>query len=148
MTDNSPRRWHCHPILHSSGDTIALHSARVAAMCIDLAAFLRHPLHDSDLPDAALKHDNPEIIMGDWPGPLLDRYPFMRPVKWFLEWRIKRDMGLRWKLTRKEKHMLHLCDKLDQYEWGLRFGIVTYDVDRLRRIAAKIGAYGWLDARL
>lgn len=152
MNDNSPNRWHCHPdpALRNSGDTNDKHQARVLSLCQSLCRAIRHPLHDSDLPRACLHHDDPETVTGDWPGPLLDRYQLMRPVKWLLEWRIKRDMGLRWRLTRKEKLILHFCDKLDAQLWALHLGAANGPAwvaaeAKLFRMAKQLDAVDWLN---
>ena len=42
-------RWHCHPALRNSGDTVSAHSARVASLCHSLASRIGYPLHDSDV---------------------------------------------------------------------------------------------------
>jgi len=148
-------RFHCHPnpALRNSGDTVNKHHVRVHAMGLSLCAHIGHSLVGSDLPTAMLHHDDPEKIMGDWPAPLMTRYPWMKPVKWVLEWFIKRDMGLRWSLTRKEKAILHFLDKLDcqiwarhckaagSHEWAMAEA-------RLWAMAHKLGARVWLQERL
>jgi 5'-deoxynucleotidase YfbR-like HD superfamily hydrolase len=148
-------RFHCHPnpALRNSGDTVAKHHARVHAMGLSLCAHIGHILVGSDLPEALRKHDLPEIIMGDWPAPLMTRYPWMKPVKWVLEWQIKRDMGLRWRLTRKEKAILHFLDKLDCQMWARH--CKAADTDEWRRAESKLwarakalGAQAWLQERL
>jgi 5'-deoxynucleotidase YfbR-like HD superfamily hydrolase len=64
-------RWHAHADhrLRNSGDDIHGHQCRVAMLCHSLAAYIGHPLHDSDLPHAALRHDEAERVLGDMPGP-------------------------------------------------------------------------------
>lgn len=147
-------RWHAHPnaALRNSGDNIDTHQARVAAMCIDLAAFIRHPLWDSDLPHAALHHDEAERILGDMPGPAKGRFPALSAAYAKAELQVLTEMGLAWNLTRLEADMLNLCDKLDAWEWARDHGVTgpEWDVARakLRVMARKIGAENWLDARI
>ena len=153
--DNSPLRWHANadPRLRNSGDTVNKHHMRVHAMGLSLCAFIGHSLVGSDLPEALRKHDLPEHVMGDWPAPLMTRYPWMKPVKWVLEWFIMRDMGLRWKLTRKEKAILHFVDKADCLIWARHCNAA--DTDEWRHAEAKLwdrahklGARVWLQERL
>lgn len=156
MIDNSPLRWHPHPnpALRLSGDTVRLHSERVVALCQELAARIGHPLHSSDLPRAALHHDDCETITGDWPATLMQQYPWVRLVKIILEWQIGLRLGLRWRLSRHERRMLDLCDKLDARLWARRCGVNGGEWDeaetRLRRMAWRLGpdAVTWVDERL
>jgi hypothetical protein len=152
--DTSPRRWHTHPQLQDTGDTVATHQRRVTELCRDLAAFIRHPLHDSDLLYAAAKHDMAEAVLGDVPSPAKERFPALAAAYAKAELQVLTEMGLNWNLNRKEHDMLTLCDKLDAYEWARKCGVTGGEWDRalirLWKLAYGIGpdAADWLRMRI
>jgi len=156
MTDNSPLRWHSNPCprLRGSGDTVLQHQRRVAELCRDLAAFIRHPLHDSDLIEAALNHDAAEVFLGDMPAPAKARFPALAAAYADAEYDVLREMGFDWALTIREDHMLQLCDKLDAYVWARRHGASgpAWDASlaRIRKLAHGIDplAAEWLRIQL
>lgn len=119
-------RWHCHADqrLRNSGDTILAHQWRVSLLCNQLAVAMGLPFERRmELVCAANEHDEAEKIMGDWPGPLMADFPWLRPVKWILERIILRRMGLSWSLSRTEADLLHLADKLDAELWARGVGV-------------------------
>lgn len=149
-------RWHAHPLpaLRDSKDDIDGHMWRVFVLCADIARELGSECSD-ELRHAALCHDLPELIMGDWPFTLTRDYWIARGAKRIIEWQIKRKMGLRWRLTRQEKLILALADKLDAIEWAAAHtspsDFVHYfagDVTAARGLAVRIGCADWLDSRL
>jgi 5'-deoxynucleotidase YfbR-like HD superfamily hydrolase len=151
-------RWHCHPIasLRDSKDDIRGHMDRVRKLCLYICLELGFVSSD-ELHYAALEHDLPELIMGDLPYTLTRDYRIARWAKRFLEWQIKRRMGLRWKLTRQEKLILALADRLDAVEWAAKHvspeQFAEYfagDVVLIQSIAACIDerVLGWAIARL
>lgn len=137
-------RWHCHPDerLRNSGDNIDMHQMRVALLCNTFAIELGLPDDRRRVLEfVALNHDEPERIMGDWPGPLLAMFPWLRPVKWLLERLIFRRMGIKMpRLSRKEAAILHLADKLDGELWARRHGVTgAHDADKLMKQAEALG---------
>jgi 5'-deoxynucleotidase YfbR-like HD superfamily hydrolase len=91
-------RWHAHADhrLRSSGDDIHGHQCRVAMLCHSLAAYIGHPLHDSDLPHAALRHDEAERVLGDMPGPAKYRFPALADAYAEAEQQVLTEMGYDW----------------------------------------------------
>ena len=147
-------RWHAHEDhrLRDSGDDIDTHQSRVAFLCISLAAYIGHPLHDSDLPQAALHHDEAERVLGDMPGPAKDRFPALAAAYAKAELHVLTEMGMNWTLTRKENDMLTLCDKLDAWQFARNHGVTGGEWDcalaKLRIMAHKLGATKWLDEQI
>jgi 5'-deoxynucleotidase YfbR-like HD superfamily hydrolase len=117
--EGNANRWHNHRVaaLRNSKDDIRGHMERVRKLCLYICLELGFVASD-ELHYAALEHDLPELIMGDLPYTLTRDYWVARWAKRILEWQIKRRMGLRWKLTRQEKLILALADKLDAVEWA------------------------------
>ena len=149
-------RWHSHPCprLRGSGDTVAAHQRRVTELCRDLAAYIGHSLHDSDLLYAAANHDAAEAVLGDMPAPAKDRFPALAAAYAKAELQVLTEMGLNWNLTRREADMLHICDKLDAYTWARKCGVTGGEWDRalvrLWKLAHGIGpdAAEWLRMRI
>lgn len=108
------RRWHCHPhpALRNSGDTVKEHCRRLAVLHFDYCRFTGEFIDDS-VAFYLEHHDDPEFVMGDWPATLARKYWVARWAKRILEWQIKREMGLRWPLTRRQKAKAGLFDTLD-----------------------------------
>jgi len=127
--DTSPIRWHTHPILSRAGDTVDKHHKRVTTLCHSLAAWLGHPLHDSDLIKAAGNHDAAEKILGDMPKPAKDRFPSLAAAYAKAELAVLIEMGLTWNLSRKEADMLHLCDLLDHIQFARANGVTGGEWD-------------------
>lgn len=149
-------RWHCHPIaaLRDSKDDIRGHMDRVVLNYFDICTALGIEAREPAC-RAAREHDLPELIMGDWPYTLTRDYWIARVAKRILEWQIKRRMGLRWKLTRQEKMILALADKLDAVEWAAAhttreefWHYFTGDVVSAFGLAEKLDVVTWLHARL
>ena len=147
-------RWHAHADhrLRHSGDDIHGHQCRVAMLCHSLAAYIGHPLHDSDLPHAALRHDEAERVLGDMPGPAKDRFPALAAAYAKAELQVLTEMGYNWTLTRKENDMLTLCDKLDAWLWARDHGVTGGEWDcalaKLRIMAHKLDCTRWLDEQI
>ena len=144
-------RWHAHEDhrLRNSGDDTDGHQCRVACLCLSLAAYIGHTLHDSDLPVAALMHDEAERVLGDMPGPAKYNYPALAAAYAKAELQVLTEMGYNWTLTRKENDMLTLCDKLDAWLWALDHGVTGGEWDcalaKLRIMAHKLDCTRWLD---
>ena len=147
-------RWHAHADhrLRDSGDTIDTHQLRVASLCVSLAARIGYQLHDNNLVDAALHHDEAERVLGDMPGPAKYNYPALAAAYAEAEKQVLTEMGYDWTLTDKEQDMLTLCDKYDAVEWAMKLGVrgPEWDaaIDKLKRQADKLGAKLWLDEKL
>jgi hypothetical protein len=147
-------RWHAHEDhrLRNSGDDTDGHQCRVACLCISLAAYIGHTLHDSDLPVAALMHDEAERVLGDMPGPAKYNYPALAAAYAEAEQQVLTEMGYDWSLTDKEQDMLTLCDKLDAWLWARDHGVTGGEWDKalvqLNWIAAGINATKWLDEQI
>ena len=150
-------RWHSNPDfrLRRSGDTIDSHQRRVCTMCVDLAARLRLPLDGSDLPRAALQHDEAERVLGDMPGPAKARFPQLAAVYARAESEVLREMGIKpFRLTDDEWAILKLCDKLDAILWAKAHGVCggewLAETLRLRAKAAELAldALAWVDEAL
>lgn len=158
MTDTSPLRWHAseYPELRDSGDTVEAHQIRVAVMCQDLAAYIKHPLHNSDLLKAARYHDEAERSLGDTPAPAKARFPELAAAYAKAEAKVLAEMGFTWTLTNYEAAVLDLCDKLDAYLWAAAHIDVDADQEwidarsRLRFAAFDMGekVHKWLEKRL
>jgi len=130
-----------------------MHQKRVCDMCHSAAAWLRLPLVGSDLLRAALHHDEAERFLGDTPGPAKERFPYLAAMLADAERRVLRDMGHNWTLTEQEWDILHLCDKLDAYEWAVRCNAADTDewqaaLTRRRKEAYALGLGEWLEMRL
>ena len=152
LTTDGPYRWHSNPDprLQHSRDHIRGHQDRVAVLCADLSNWLGlEP--SADLIFAANHHDESERIMGDWPGPLTDAYPWVAQVKARLDAEIRRDMGLEWRLSPLEGAILCLCDKLDAVQWAVPIQGWTDEwlgeQTILRTRAGRIGVMPWLEAK-
>jgi hypothetical protein len=117
-------RWHNNPapVLRTSGDCIEAHQYRVAMLCYAICA----RYGDTPSPElirAALHHDEPERIMGDWPGPLTDQFPWLAPVKHRLHLECMTIMGIApFRLTDHEAAVLDLADKADAWRWAVQHG--------------------------
>lgn len=113
--DGDGNRWHFHPhpALRNSGDTVKGHTDRMVVSVYNLCEAMGRPV-GSQLYLAVRNHDLPfERIMGDWPATLTRRSRFARWAKAIIEWKIGRDLQIRWKLTLQDALILSLCDKLD-----------------------------------
>ena len=147
-------RWHAHADhrLRDSGDDIDGHQLRVASLCVSLAARIGYQLHDNDLVDAALHHDEAERVLGDMPGPAKDRFPALAAAYAKAELQVLTEMDINWTLTLKENDMLTLCDKLDAWQWARNHGVTGGEwgkaLVQLRWIAAGINATKWLDEQI
>lgn len=118
--DGDVNRWHCHrhPALRNSGDTVKGHTDRVEANVFSLCDALGRPV-GGQLYLVVRNHDLPfERIMGDLPATLTRVSPAARWFKRLLEWKIGRDLKIRWRLTKQEALILGLCDTLDAVLWA------------------------------
>jgi len=147
-------RWHAHADhrLRDSGDDIDGHQLRVASLCVSLAARIGYQLHDNDLVDAALHHDEAERVLGDMPGPAKDRFPALAAAYAKAELQVLTEMDINWTLTLKENDMLTLCDKLDAWQWARDHGVTGGEWDcalaKLRIMAHKLDCTKWLDEQI
>jgi len=157
-TKGNVYRWSGHQLasLRDSKDDIRGHQDRVALNYVDICGVIGFEVRPSAY-RAALEHDLPELIMGDWPFTLTRDYWIARVAKRILEWQIKRRMGLRWRLTWQEKVILALADKLDAIEWAAAQSkpdefahYFTGDVRAAYDLAERLGpeAGNWLHKRL
>lgn len=148
-------RWHASEseALRNSLDDTWSHSQRVTDLAGEVCTVLGVDV-SPDLAAACWEHDTPEAVMGDWPAPLMRRFRVARWAKRILEWQIKRQMGLSWRLSKQEALILSLCDTLDAVMWArehdplyftLHFG---YDVDSCRKKASKLGLANWLKGKI
>ena len=137
--DGDINRWHCHahPALRNSWDTVEGHTARVEIYVLSLSAALGQNA-SVKLFKAMRNHDLPfERIMGDWPAKLTRVSPAARWFKRLLEWKIARDLKIRWKLTRQEALILSLCDTLDAALWARDALTEARDLDYWREYFAE-----------
>jgi len=150
-------RWHASECrtLRDSGDTIDRHQRAVVALCLELAAAIGLPLHDSDLPDCARHHDEAEKVLGDWPGPAKARFPALAAAYAAHEAVVLREMGYGpWDLTDTEQLVLAVCDKLEAILWakscGVNGGEWPGEIGKLKRRAVPLGyaAEVWIDRKL
>jgi len=149
-------RWHSHPnaALRNSGDDIDAHQARVCDLCQSLAARIGLSLVGSDLPKAALHHDEAERVLGDMPGPAKERFPALAAAYAKAELQILTERGLTWNLSRIEADILHICDRLDAIRWAADHGVTGGEWDdaiaAVQRRAWRLGpdAVAWVDAHL
>ena len=150
-------RWHAHadPRLRNSGDTIDGHQARVCDLCLSLAACIGWPLHGSDLPRAALHHDEAERVVGDIPGPAKVRFPELAFAYAQAERVIMADRGIApFDLTIEESRILSICDALDAVQWAMKCAAdgPLLDADRaaIRRHAMALDplAMEWVERQL
>jgi len=113
-------RWHnnADSSLRNSCDTIDRHQARVCAMVQEVAARIGHPLYGSDLPYAAMHHDDAERELGDMPGPAKHAHPVLASAYAEAEANVLTRLGITWRITAQEGAILGLCDKLDAYLWA------------------------------
>ena len=134
-------RWHTHPVLCNSGDTIDLHQPRVALLCNTFATALGLPDdRRRELDFAAQHHDEAERVLGDMPGPAKDRFPALAAAYAKAELQVLTERGLTWNLTRQEAAILHLADKLDGELWARRHGVTgAHDADKLMKQAEALG---------
>lgn len=107
------RRWHRHPHLADTGDTIAGHQGRVALLALVLFPSA-HALHR-----AAILHDMGEAAVGDVPNPVKQANPVLKAELDRIEGAAMAAMGLpAVDLDARERDMLTLCDKLDAALWA------------------------------
>lgn len=159
MTSNreTVNRWHCHKDarLRDSGDTIDTHQARVCDLCMSLAAAIGWSLVGSDLPRAALHHDEAERVVGDIPGPAKARFPELAFAYVQAERIVMAERGIApFDLTSEEAKMLSICDSLDAVQWAMKCGAdgPLFDADRagIRKHAMALGpdAMAWVERQL
>lgn len=157
MTKHDVNRWHAHanPRLRKSGDTINAHQVRVCDLCLSLAASIGLPLHGSDLPRAALHHDEAEKVLGDMPGPAKDRFPDLAFAYAQAERAVMAEMGIApFSLTVPEARVLSICDRLDAVQWAMKCEAdgPLFDADRaaIRQTAMLLGgaALEWVERQL
>lgn len=143
-------RWHAHPDprLRNSGDTIERHQHAVAELCHRVCAFIRHSLHDSDLIQAALWHDEAERVLGDMPRTAKRMFPDIAEAYARREREVLSDMGKLIELPSFEAHILRLCDVAERWQWAYTHGVMLDDDKRdCHRIAYQISldAGAWWD---
>ena len=134
-------RFHANPdpALRRSGDCIEAHQHRVALLIYAMTA---PDMPSPELIRAALHHDEAERIMGDWPGPLLDRFPWLAPVKHRLELECMAALGIApFKLEPHEADMLDIADKADAWRWSVQHG--QGHTDEWRQAKAKLFQAAW-----
>ena len=159
MTNNreTVNRWHCHKDarLRDSGDTIDTHQVRVCDLCMSLAAAIGWSLVGSDLPRAALHHDEAERVVGDIPGPAKVRFPDLAFAYAQAERVAMAEMGIEpFDLKPTEKRILAICDGLDAVQWAMKCGAdgPLFDADRaaMRKQAMALGAEAmeWVERQL
>ncbi len=150
-------RWHCHTDarLRNSGDTIDRHQVAVCDLCLSLAASIRLNMQGSDLPRAALHHDEAERVLGDMPRPAKDRFPELAFAYAQAERIILAELGhAPFDLTADETRILHLCDALEAVQWAMACQAhgPQFDADRarIRKLAYALGpeAMGWTERQL
>jgi 5'-deoxynucleotidase YfbR-like HD superfamily hydrolase len=147
-------RWHANsdPRLRDAGDTIDEHQRRVTTLCLSLADHMGHPLFGSDLPFAAANHDEAERILGDMPAPAKARFPALAAAYETAERVVLAEMGLTWTITAKEQQMLHLCDRLDAYQFAMSRGVTGQEWDEARTMlhvmSDKFKAQEWVAAQM
>jgi hypothetical protein len=146
-------RWHCHPnpILRNSGDTISRHQIAVRMLAVALSAWIDHPIYDGRLIEYCEKHDEPEKLFGDWPGPICKR-PEVAAIKAALEaeyWAAQPNpLPI---ITALEYQMFDLCDKLEAVIWAKGLGVaMPHDLAACQAKARAIGpaAVAWLEGAL
>lgn len=114
-------RWHNNPnpALRNSGDCIEAHQKRVCDLCCEIAARIGLPLVGSDLPRAALHHDEAERVLGDMPNPAKAKYPELADAYKRAEKQVLAEMGHTWTLTAQEHAILRLADRADHWRWAV-----------------------------
>jgi hypothetical protein len=128
---------------------------RVCDLCLSLAACIGWPLHGSDLPRAALHHDEAERVVGDIPGPAKVRFPELAFAYAKAERVIMAERGIaQFDLTIEESRILSICDALDAVQWAMKCGAdgPLFDADRaaIRKNAMALGplAMEWVERHL
>jgi 5'-deoxynucleotidase YfbR-like HD superfamily hydrolase len=118
------RRWHANPALAATGQTIADHQGRCAALLLTI-----HPGAPSPaLMAALLLHDLGEAFAGDLPGPFKRDFPDIARAHAVAEADLaSKALGreLPW-LTQAETDWLTLIDRLDAAAWCLLHAPAEY----------------------
>lgn len=146
-------RWHCHPIhiLRNSGDGINRHQHAVKMLAVSLCAWIGLRCDDGRLIDYCKRHDEPERMFGDWPGPICKR-PDVAALKAALEsefWASQANPLP--KITAFEHQVFNLCDKLEGVLWAKALGVTLQrDIEWCMAKALDIGpaAVAWLEDAL
>lgn len=142
-------RWHTHPALRSSGDTIDAHQWRVALMCVKIADISGADL-STDLLIAARTHDEAERVLGDMPYPARQQFPALALAYASAEAEVLGQMGYAIVLSDGDASILRLADRMDAYEWSRDHGAPIGGAGEIARMAWAISpAVGaWVKGRL
>ena len=108
-------------LLHAVGGVARYHGKRSirsqtnADHSWGVAVLLQHfyPTCSKELILACLYHDMPEYLTGDIPGPTKRDCKDLRKVVHKLESKFMKDLGIKYKITAKEKKILKICDLLE-----------------------------------
>lgn len=106
-------RWHTHPELAHTGDTVAGHQGRVAAMYA--AAFP----DDKDGIIACILHDIGEAYVADVPSRVKKKSPELREILHKMEAEAIADLGIIFpQLTELQAKRVYFFDQLDALIWA------------------------------
>ena len=106
-------RWHTHPDLAHTGDSVAGHQGRVAAMYA--AAFPE----DKDGIIACVLHDIGEAYVADVPSRVKKKSPQLREILHDLEAQAIAELGIIFpKLTELQAKRVYFFDQLDALLWA------------------------------
>jgi 5'-deoxynucleotidase YfbR-like HD superfamily hydrolase len=110
---NRVRRWHTHPDLATTPDTIDGHQARVAQLLL-----MFWPTISRDALCEALTHDLGEHAVGDMSYLVKKESPELAALCAHFEMRARRTLGALCEVSKSDKERIALCDRLDAYLWA------------------------------
>ncbi|PQO23098.1 hypothetical protein C2I36_09520 [Rhodobacteraceae bacterium WD3A24] len=103
------RRWHTHPRLSASGETVAHHSAMAAQIILAL-----HPDPPLGLIAHMLHHDCGEAVTGDVPGPVRREHDGIDLAVGDLEMKALAEMGADYTVSGEDAAWSEFADRLSK----------------------------------
>lgn len=107
------RRWHCNSDLSHTVDPVGYHGGRMAVMALEFWG----DGASRALLVACVCHDLGEHATGDVPAPAKADKKLAKALR-RLEGKALDDLGLAFKLNKRDKRRLQYLDRVDAYKWA------------------------------